>query len=192
MKTYDDFKYDLGSQESSNNYNSDNHLNSTCCWGYWQFSAGRLNDLQNNYNLTPWISKSNFLGNSDLQNLYFDQHVQDYAGALTQYLVQAQSALGSTVTLSGLIAGAHLGGLNGVLNLITNGIDNADSNGTAISSYVNTYSGYTIPGYDESGSNSGDGSGDGGSQASASGAGAAGLIIAAIIIGLTYYYTTSK
>jgi len=148
MQSYDDFKNALGQRESGNRYNISN---SSGCLGRYQFcwGSGRLQEL--GYTGT----QQQFLNSPDTQEHYFDLHVQDHAQHLQQYLNQAQNALGNGVTLSGLIAGAHLGGRGGVTDLVNDGIDHADSNGTHISDYISEFSGYDIPGYTESGNSNG-------------------------------------
>ncbi|CAI1025224.1 hypothetical protein [Serratia quinivorans] len=49
------------------------------------------------------------------------------------------------ITLSGLLAGAHLRGAEGVVALLVNHENHADENGTAILQYVYDFGGYTTP-----------------------------------------------
>jgi LysM domain len=49
-----------------------------------------------------------------------------------------------TITLSGLLAGAHLRGSGGVENLLLKGQVDHDENGTSILKYVNVYGGYAV------------------------------------------------
>lgn len=49
------------------------------------------------------------------------------------------------ITLSGLLAGAHLRGAEGVVALLINHENHADENGTAILQYVYDFGGYTTP-----------------------------------------------
>lgn len=140
LKDYNQFKTDLGQRESGNNYSV---VNSYGFMGKYQFGLPRLRDL--GYTGT----KQAFISDPQLQEQYFDKHVQDHAKNLVNKVAAAQAKYGSWVTLSGLIAGAHLKGRGGVSQWI-NGNDNSDANGTTVSSYVTKFSGYAIPGYDES------------------------------------------
>lgn len=142
MKSYSDFKNALGQRESGNRYNIQNKLG---YMGRYQFGCPRLSDL----GFTNCANRrAEFLNNPDLQESYFDKHVQDHARNLAQLIINAK-AKNPNWTLSGLIAGAHLGGRGGVTNLILHNVDKADANGTKISTYVTQFSGYEIPGYDE-------------------------------------------
>ena len=51
------------------------------------------------------------------------------------------------ITLSGLLAGAHLRGAQGVVNLLVDGTNAADENGTYILEYVQKFAGYKMPNY---------------------------------------------
>jgi hypothetical protein len=68
--------------------------------------------------------------------VYYD--IDIYAG---------QKIKGIEITPSGMIAGAHLGGIGGLKNFLTSGGDNnpADANGTKIGDYVKMFAGYDTP-----------------------------------------------
>lgn len=140
MKSFEDFKNALGQQESGNNYNSVNKYGYT---GRYQFGSTRLKELGYTGTMT------NFKNSPDLQEQYFIIHVQNHAKNLISILITAKSKYGDGVTLSGIIAGAHLVGAGGVRNYILKGIDKKDGNGVKCSYYVNTFSGYEIPNYPE-------------------------------------------
>lgn len=140
MKSFEEFKNALGQRESGNNYKSQNKYGYT---GRYQFGAARLKDLGYKGTMTA------FKNNPAIQEEYFIKHVQDHAKYLFPVLADAKKKRGDYITLSGLIAGAHLGGRGGVAKFIA-GTDFADANGTKVSSYVKQFSGYEIPGYNES------------------------------------------
>jgi hypothetical protein len=66
--------------------------------------------------------------------------------SIDSYLGQVKTFNGKTVTLSlsGLLAGAHLSGPYGVANLLLKGLVVGDEFGTSILKYVNEYGGYDI------------------------------------------------
>lgn len=152
MKSFSDFKTALGFAEGSGDYKADNKRGYV---GKYQFGKERLKDLGytgtlNNLKLNPGLQENLFL-----------MHVQDHAKYLVKFLQTAKSKIGSHITLSGLIAGAHLKGRghinytdnckrSGVIQYILFGKDCSDGNGTKISTYVNKFSGFEIPGYNES------------------------------------------
>lgn len=54
---------------------------------------------------------------------------------------------GTTITESGILAGAHLGGAGGVRSYFATNKDARDSNNTSVSSYMIQFSGYDMTGY---------------------------------------------
>jgi hypothetical protein len=144
---FDGFREALGNHECSTGYTCVNRYG---YMGRYQFGSARLNELQSKYpDLPPWGGRNNFINDPDLQEQYFYQHVQDLAAQMQPSLAEAQSRYGTGITLSGLIAAAHLKGPGGARQYV-HGHDNSDANGTTASYYATQMSGYDIPGYDES------------------------------------------
>jgi hypothetical protein len=52
---------------------------------------------------------------------------------------------GVVITPSGLLAGSHLVGIQGLINFIEKGRDTRDGNGVRVSQYMNKFKGYHIP-----------------------------------------------
>ena len=91
-------------------------------------------------------SQEYFLNTPDLQERIFKQHVQDLVERIqrTFFASLGQKVGNITFTLSGGVAGAHLGGIGGVRKFI-NG-DNApeDAYGTSVAEYVEKFAGYDL------------------------------------------------
>lgn len=141
-----EFKNNLGQMESGNNYQEVNENSGAL--GKYQFMPVRLNDLMQNYDLPIWYNY--FLGDPGLQELYFNQHVEDilnyvYSHDLDSFIgkqvvgTKKFPGMTSRITTEGLIAGAHLGGKFGLKNFLLNGI-NPDDGRTSISDYVAYFS----------------------------------------------------
>jgi len=143
--TYEDFRNALGDRESSNNYTI---VNSYGYMGRYQFGQSTLASLYNKYNLPNWQSRSYFLAHPEIQDQYFDALVQENAAVAAPLLMEAKSRYGDQITLSGLVAAAHLKGAGGMRSYV-HGNDNADANGTYTSDYAEQFSGYDIPNYPE-------------------------------------------
>ena len=151
MKNYNNFIYDLGSRESGNKYDIENAFGFL---GRWQFGKMRLYDAGyslNNYSPKGMpkkrlISKKYFLDNTlGIQDQIMKWHVYNLADSISK---KHTDALGNTingivVTLSGLVAGAHLKGLGGVKQFL-GGKDNEDALGTKISEYIKKFGGYEL------------------------------------------------
>lgn len=151
MKFYKDFLNDLGVRESGNDYSIENAFGFL---GRWQFGKPRLYDAGlsiDNYspkgmNKRRLFSKKDFLANKDnIQDKIMEWHVYNLADSISK---KHKDILGKTIngvmiTLSGLVAGAHLKGLGGV-NQFLKGNDNADALGTKISEYIKKFGGYDL------------------------------------------------
>lgn len=144
MKTYEEFKHDLGMRESSCNYSC---INSLGFLGFWQMGKPRLYDL--GYSIDGYtpkgmltktiITKEQFLDNPQLQDQLFDKHVTLLARAIDKKFPDGVAKY----SLSGLVAGAHLKGIGGVKDFLA-GNDNADAYGTQISEYINKFKDYDL------------------------------------------------
>ena len=151
---YEEFIDALGDRESNNLYDVEN----TCGFlGRWQFGKPRLYDAgysidgyaPKKYPQKKILSKQDFLDNKDfIQDRVMSWHVLKLVDSLSNgtfimkdgdYKVRKKYSSfvgkrvnGIAITLSGLVAGAHLKGLGGV-QMFLNGIENEDGYGTKIS-----------------------------------------------------------
>lgn len=146
-----DFIHDLGVRESNSNYEAKNNFG---FMGRWQFGKPRLYDL--GVSLDGWhpkdqpqkrnISWTEFKNDSLLQVLVMAKHVRDLKYRILKdprgYKI-GENVNGIEITLSGLIAGAHLKGIGGVKQFLE-GQDNEDAYGTKISEYIKKFSGYSL------------------------------------------------
>ncbi len=151
VKEYFDFLQDLGARESGNRYDIENAFGFL---GRWQFGKMRIYDAGYSVdNYSPkgmpkkkLISKKYFLDNKDaIQDRIMFWHVHNLADSINKKHsgYYGQIINGITITLSGLVAGAHLKGLGGVKQFL-NGNDNADALGTKISEYIDKFGGYNL------------------------------------------------
>jgi len=150
MKNYEDFRDALGFRESGGRYDS---VNTFGFMGKYQFGKPRLYDL--GFSIDGWhpkgrkkktyLTKKEFLNSPPLQEKIFLEHVKHLRRVIekrySKYL--GKKILGVEVTISGLIAGAHLKGLGGVSQFLR-GINNRDAYGTEIKSYVKQFGGYEV------------------------------------------------
>lgn len=152
MNTYNAFIIALGERESKNNYGI---VNSWGFMGRWQFGKPRLWDL--GFSLDGWhprfrkkrtiITKKYFLENKYLQDYIMRLHVTQLRNTFrmkrryNKYL--GTKVNGIEITVSGLVAGAHLKGLGGVRKFLR-GKDNADALGTKISEYIKKFGGFDL------------------------------------------------
>ena len=70
--------------------------------------------------------------------------IDDYLGTTRTYVDNGQ-VVEVTLTLSGILAAAHLRGAYGMLNLLQSGTVSADENGTSILQYIEQFGGYDTP-----------------------------------------------
>ena len=150
MKSYKDFRDALGFRESGGRYDS---LNSFGYMGKYQFGKPRLYDL--GFSIDGWhpkgrrqkayLTKKEFLNTPSLQEMLFLKHVAQLKHLITKRYSKhfGKKILGIEVTLSGLVAGAHLKGLGGVRQYLR-GINNKDGYGTEIVEYVKKFGGYHL------------------------------------------------
>ena len=155
-KDYDAFAEALGKRESGGDYKA---VNSLGYMGKWQFGMARMCDLgytdrrpgttdftNESFEWKQGYSQEYFLNTPDLQERIFKQHVQDLVERIqrTFFASLGQKVGNITFTLSGGVAGTHLGGIGGVRRFI-NG-DNApeDAFGTSVAEYVEKFAGYDL------------------------------------------------
>ena len=150
-KTFDQFKQDLGFRESGNKYSVTNSLGFL---GKYQFGKARLYDLGFSIDgfapkgMAPKkiITADQFLNDPQLQEELFKKHVKTFAAyALKKFSDYLNNEVhGIKVTLSGLVAGAHLLGWGGVKDFLLNGTVGKDGYGTKISEYIQKFSDYNL------------------------------------------------
>jgi len=127
----------IGHRESTNRYDVVNK------WGYmgrYQFGRSTLKGLGFK------VTKKEFLNNPQLQEeammallLHNKEKLQKYIDVF-----DGQTINGMLITESGILAAAHLGGQGSVKRYFKNGKVFKDGNGTKITSYMNTFSGYDL------------------------------------------------
>lgn len=164
--SYNDLFNALGFRESSNNYQAENPAGFI---GRYQLGEAGLIDIgyylknppYNNDWTGAWtgkngaISKTAYLNSPQSQELaardWFAK-LWEYIGLfdLEKYLCQAVGGVG--VTVSGMLAGAHLAGIDGLKNYLGSGgvTNRADPNGTLVTDYMTLFGGYETPFSDES------------------------------------------
>ena len=156
QKGFNKFAEALAKRESGNNYKIVNTLGYL---GAYQFGMARLCDLGYTerkpgmsgfsnmaFQWKAGYSKEYFLNNPDFQDKVFKQHCDNLIlrinSQFSEYINQTRNGL--KITLSGLVAGAHLGGVGGVKNFLTNYYDNSDAFGTKVSDYIREYGDYNL------------------------------------------------
>ncbi len=161
MKTYDDFFEALGQKESSGNYSAIQKK-----YGYlgkYQMGEAALIDCGyykrdgkiSNYFLDKfWTgkdgvkSKQDFLDNHQAQ----ENAIREYMKVQWRYIISAnldrfvgQSRKGILFTVSGLLAGAHLGGHGRLEAYLKNNRLDPDGNGVFVTEYIQKFSDYDTP-----------------------------------------------
>lgn len=147
------FRNILGISESGGNYTITYPKGSPnpTAFGKYQFIKSRITDIALSFGeRTP--TPGEFLNNAAMQERYFDRHVQLIlsfieSNALHTYVgkpVTGKNKYKKTVSinLDGLVAGAHLGGQNGLKQFLQSNFvyDPGDALGTHISDYVAKFS----------------------------------------------------
>lgn len=155
-KNFENFALALRIRESSNNYQA---VNAYGFLGAYQFGLARLSDLgyterkpgvsgyaNSSFQWRTGYSKEYFLSNPDFQDRVFKEHadnlITQIKAKLTDYL--GKQINGTEITLSGLVAGAHLAGVNGVSSYLKGHYDNQDAFGTKVSSYIKAFANYNL------------------------------------------------
>ena len=136
--SYLGFCEDLGFSESSGNYKAVNRLGYA---GKYQFGRSAL----------QWVgvtNRSQFLNSPLLQEKAFEALISKNKWVLKDYIdkFHGQIINGISITESGLIAAAHLGGAGNVMKFLeSNGQDVfADANNVPITKYMKVFAGYDI------------------------------------------------
>ena len=161
-KTYQDFLEDLAASESSGRYDVVNQIGYLGKYqmgkaalidaGYYQVDGTKGNKFIDSY----WTGKDGVKAKEDfLKNPQAQENaMQGYKKAQwEQILIRnldrfiGQDAYGVHITISGLLAGAHLKGTGakGLSGFLRKGINSSDGNGTTIKSYIEKFAGYETP-----------------------------------------------
>ena len=147
-----DFFNALGERESNNDYKIVNTLGYL---GRWQFGKPRLYDLgisidgyhPKDRSILKIISKEKFLGDVLLQDMCILKSVRLYKRYFEireEYQKLFQTKVnGVLISLSGLIAGAHLLGPGGVADFFKGNIKQ-DAYGTKITEYIEKFGQYNL------------------------------------------------
>ncbi|WP_249730214.1 MULTISPECIES: hypothetical protein [unclassified Chelatococcus] len=158
--TFDEFIYDLGQYHSSNRYdvvNRTNHL------GRFQMSEASLTDIGmvhndgkpfNNDFSGGWTgkygvhSKEDFLASPDAQ----DRAIHDFLDKQVHFLrgfihYDGQTINGEAISISGLLAAAHLAGAGGVRRFLVSGgeYNPQDAHGASLRDSLSCFHGYDVP-----------------------------------------------
>ena len=156
QKGFKEFALALGERESNNNYTAINVYN---YMGRWQFGMARLCDLgyterkagtsgysNSAFQWKEGYSQEYFLNTPYFQDQIFaehcNSHIKNINARFSNYLGKVVNNI--KITLSGLVAGAHLSGIGGVNNFLTKAYDSSDVNGTKTSDYIREFSKYDL------------------------------------------------
>jgi hypothetical protein len=138
------FIIDLGRRESGNNWMS---INLIGCFGEWQFKESTIHYLGYKHVTLKKFIKDPEVFPPGLQRKVLESLIKVNMVLLKDYeRYIGQTIRGVTVTKSGLIAAAHLGGARSVRLFLTSGgkLDKEDTLGTAVSNYMKKFSFYDI------------------------------------------------
>lgn len=151
-KDFEDFARAIRKKESGDNYWA---VNSLGYLGAYQFGMARLCDLgitkrikkgwgNSSFAFKDGYGRDTFLSNQKLQDELFEKHVNDLKKKMKKFEKHiGKTRYGIPITMSGLVAGAHLGGIGGVLSFLS-GEDIPDAYGTKVGDYISKFSGYNI------------------------------------------------
>jgi len=154
MKNYQAFAEAIRQAESSNRYDIKNRFGYL---GAYQFGKARLLDLGISindfgkylhpvaYKKAKKMSEEEFLKNKELQDEVFREHCKQLARVIKKrfsYLLNKKHR-NIKLTLSGMIAGAHLVGLGGLIKWI-NGKEVKDGNGVSVEVYLKKFQDYDL------------------------------------------------
>lgn len=131
------FLYDIGHRESGNRYDIVNRFG---YMGRYQFGKATLKGLGFD------VTKKEFLNTPELQDSAMMALLNHNKEKLQEYIdiYDGKTIHGLTITESGILAAAHLGGQGSVKRFFKNGKVFKDANGTRITSYMKQFSGYDI------------------------------------------------
>jgi len=138
------FINDLGRRESGNNWLSVNLIG---CFGEWQFKESTVHYLGYKQVTLKKFKKDPDVFPPELQRKVLVSLIKVNMALLKDYEQYIGDTIsGVTVTKSGMIAAAHLGGARSVKLFLTSGgkLDRKDTLGTAISNYMKKFGFYDI------------------------------------------------
>ena len=141
---FERFIDDLGKRESGNNWLS---VNCIGCFGEWQFKESTIHYLGFKQVTLKKFKKNPEIFPPALQRSALESLIKVNMALLKDYERYIGKTInGVTVTKSGMIAAAHLGGAKSVRLFLTSGgrLDKKDTLGTAISNYMKKFSFYDI------------------------------------------------
>jgi hypothetical protein len=141
---FERFIDDLGKRESGNNWLS---VNCIGCFGEWQFKESTVQYLGFKQVTLKKFKKNPEIFPPALQRSALESLIKVNMALLKDYERYIGLTInGVTVTKSGMIAAAHLGGARSVRLFLTSGgkLDKKDTLGTAISNYMRKFSFYDI------------------------------------------------
>ena len=146
---YEDFANKMRERESGNRYDIKNSLGYL---GAYQFGMARLCDLGltkkvgSSYEWLEGYNEKYFLNMPELQDQCFKDHTADLRKLIninfSQYLNKEVD--GIYITMAGLIAGSHLGGIGGVRKFLEEGINNQDAYKTSIRDYIISFRDFVL------------------------------------------------
>ena len=137
IKGHDAFLEAIGHRESGNRYDI---VNSYGYMGRYQFGKSTLKGL--GFKVTPdEFINSPYIQEKAMQKLLFHNQKK-----LTKYIDQYEGQVlhGVYITESGVLAAAHLAGAGNVRKFFKRGYEFKDGFGTKMTSYMETFSGYTL------------------------------------------------
>lgn len=136
-KNHDDFLDAIGHFESSNRYNVTNRFG---YMGRYQFGKSTLKSIGIN------VSRKTFLNSPDLQEEAMDRLLIQNYKSLRRYInkYEGKYVHGILITKSGVLAAAHLAGAGNVRKFFRKGHEFKDGNGTKMTLYMETFSGYEL------------------------------------------------
>lgn len=141
---FERFIDDLGKRESGNNWLS---VNCIGCFGEWQFKESTVQYLGFKQVTLKKFKRNPEIFPPALQRSALESLIKVNMALLKDYERYIGKTInGVTVTKSGMIAAAHLGGAKSVRLFLTSGgrLDKKDTLGTAISNYMRKFSFYDI------------------------------------------------
>ncbi|MBO3759446.1 calcium-binding protein [Ciceribacter sp. L1K22] len=159
-KNYSDFLKALGDRESGGNYSAVNRYGylgkyqmgelAMIDLGYYRRDGTSTNDWKSSYftGKDGILSKADFLASPAVQEKAVKAYMVlqwRYMASVQQY--EGQTVNGTKITLSGMLAGAHLVGAGSVAKYLKSGGDSAsyDGNGVSVLNYVKLFAGYATP-----------------------------------------------
>lgn len=157
MKDFYGFRDAIKMRESSGNYQAKNKYGYL---GAYQFGRARLLDLgisingygrdtnPEAYKRAKVVSEKDFLNDKELQDTLFFLHTQNLKKRILQKYKSRlhQFYRGTYLTISGLVAGAHLVGLGGLAKWLAGRVVK-DGNGVDVGEYIKKFSNYDLDNY---------------------------------------------